>query len=158
MRCFSIYLAASLVLASAIAQDKPNFSGRWVLDTQKSDFGGAPEPLMQVTIIDHKEPTLKITQTIKGDAILGGEATNERQYTTDGKETTKMIGGREVKSVTKWVDNKLVTTTMLETPDGTAEIRDTWELADAGKQMLVTRSFKASRMDHLERLVFTDQK
>ena len=48
MRCFSIYLAASLVLASAIAQDKPNFSGRWLLDTQKSDFGGAPEPLMQV--------------------------------------------------------------------------------------------------------------
>ena len=69
-----------------------------------------------------------------------------------------MIGGREVKCVTKWVDNKLVTTTMLETPGGTAEIRDTWELADAGRQMLVTRSFKVPQMDHLERLVFTNQK
>jgi hypothetical protein len=68
MRLDAILLAATFALTAA-AQDKPNFSGKWVLDPQQSDFGDFPAPQSQVNVIDHKEPKIKLTQTIRGDAI-----------------------------------------------------------------------------------------
>jgi hypothetical protein len=100
-----------------------------------------PPKQSQVNVIDHKEPKIKLTLTIKGDAIPGGEATNEREFTTDGKESTNKSGDRELKSVTKWDNDKLVTTVRLDTPDGAIEINDSWIVADAGKHMVVTGHF-----------------
>ena len=140
MRLNAIFLVAVFALTAA-AQDKPNFSGKWVLDPQHSDFGDFPATQSQVNVIDHKEPKIKLTQTIKGDAIPGGEATNEREFTTDGKESTNKSGDRELKSVTKWDNDKLVTTVRLDTPDGAIEINDSWIVADAGKHMVVTGHF-----------------
>ena len=96
MRWVAILSTARLVFTAAVAQEKPNFSGKWVLNAQQSDFGKAPPQDRQVVIvIDHKEPSVKLTRTTKGDAIPGGEATNQWQYTTDGKERTNMIEGLE---------------------------------------------------------------
>ncbi len=157
MKGVLILVAATLVFPLGPAENKPNFSGKWALDTQRSDFGEGPSPDSQINVIEHREPKIKLRATVKGDAIPGGEATSERQYTTDGKENTNKVGEHELKSTTRWDDNKLVTTTKLETPDGAVEINDTWELTAAGKQMVVTRNFKGPHGERKDRLVFTSQ-
>jgi hypothetical protein len=96
MRWVGILSTAALVLTAAVAQEKPNFSGVGAQRPAKRFRQGPPPQDRQVVIvIDHKEPSVKLTRTTKGDAIPGGEATNEWQYTTDGKERTNMIEGLE---------------------------------------------------------------
>src|SRR5260370_37948646 len=100
-------LGSILLLSSAaVAQDKPNFSGNWALDTAKSDFGELPVPDSQTNVIEHKDPSIKLTQTIRGANVSGGEATSERHYTTDGKESSNKLGQQEVKSTCNWDANK----------------------------------------------------
>src|SRR5262252_621933 len=61
----SVLLLSTLTLA---AQSKPNLTGSWELNPEKSDLGGAP--LSKLTVqVDHKDPVLKYTAT--GNA--GGE-------------------------------------------------------------------------------------
>lgn len=152
-------LIALVVLLSlcAAADDKPNFSGKWVLDKGQSDFGDFPSPDSQTNVIEHKEPDIKLTQTVKGDAIPGGEATTERHYTTDGKENVNHLGPAEVKSTSKWDGSKLITVAKLETPNGTVEIKDSWELAESGKQFIINRNFKSQGGERNQKLVFNKQ-
>ena len=77
------------VAASLRAQDAtPNFTGQWNLDASKSDFGPMPPPESIVHVIEHKEPSVKVVTTQKG---AQGEATTERQLTTDGKENVNKM-------------------------------------------------------------------
>ncbi len=155
MKSWTVLLGVVLLLSSAaVAQDKPNFSGKWTLDTSKSDFGEFPVPDTQTNVIEHKDPNIKLTQTIRGQAVPGGEASSERHYTTDGKESSNKLGPQDLKSTCNWDGNKLAINTKLETPDGTVEIKDSWELTDGGKQMVVTRYFKGPQGESTQRLLF----
>ena len=158
MKSCTILLQVILLLSSAaVAQDKPNFSGKWALDTAKSDFGELPAPDSQTNVIEHKDPNIKLTQTIRGASVSGGEASSERRYTTDGKESPNKLGQQEVKSTCTWHGNKLVIDTKLEAPEGTLDIKDSWELTDGGKQMVVTRDFKGPQGERTQRLLFNKQ-
>jgi hypothetical protein len=151
-------LKAILVLSLAgAAQDKPNFNGYWLLDTGKSDFGHFPVPDTQTNVIEHKGESIKLTQTIKSPHVPGGEASTERHYTTDGKENVNRLGPRDVKSMCRWAGNKLIIVTKLETPDGTGEIEDSWELTDGGKEMVVLRDFKEPDGGGVQKLLFKKQ-
>jgi hypothetical protein len=101
-------------------------------------------------VIEHKDPNIKVTQTVRGEAVPGGEASIERHYTTDGKESVNRLGPQDAKSTAKWDGNKVVIETKLETPDGTVEIKDSWELTEGGKQLVVSRNFNGDR----QRLLF----
>ena len=158
MKSCTILLQVILLLSSAaVAQDKPNFSGKWALDTAKSDFGELPGPDTQTNVIEHKDPNIKLTQTIRGASVSGGKASSERRYTTDGKESPNKLGQQEVKSTCTWHGNKLVIDTKLEAPEGTLDIKDSWELTDGGKQMVVTRDFKGPQGERTQRLLFNKQ-
>ena len=98
----------TLVLAGAVqAQQKPNFSGTWKLDKDKSTWGNpriAPSSLVET--IDHKEPTLIITRVEVSDR---GESTQLLKLTTDGVENTNIVGSNAFQSRSTWDGNKLVT-------------------------------------------------
>lgn len=93
-------LAISVLVLGLVglAQEKPNLSGTWVLDKEKSDppgmgMGGRGGFNPDVTlIIEHQEPVLKIKRIIKTER---GEQVQELLYTTDGKENVNpgMRGG-----------------------------------------------------------------
>jgi hypothetical protein len=157
MKSCTLLLGILLLSSVAIAQDKPNLSGKWVLDTAKSDFGELPAPESQTNIIEHKDTDIKLTQTIRGQAVPGGEASSERRYTTDRKEISNKVGQQEVKSTCKWDGNQLVIDTKLETPSGTTVIKDSWELTGGGKQMVVTRNFKGPQGERTQKLYFNKQ-
>jgi hypothetical protein len=120
-----LLLAGALVIGPIA---KPNFSGRWDLDKDKSTAretfkkspdpkaaSGPPPPPADVDvppeIIEHQEPMLKITLPDE----TGGEATT-LTFMTDGKESVSTVSGGKVvrRSRSHWENGELVTEWTLE--------------------------------------------
>ncbi len=81
-------LALSLSALALSAQEKPNFSGTWELNVEKSNLDGAPLTKLVVQV-DHKDPVLRYTAT----GTAGGEDFSETEtFTTDGKPATDSHG------------------------------------------------------------------
>ncbi len=97
-----LILAAAAV---ALAADKPNFSGVWEMDVKQSNFGDVPPPDTFKRTIDHKEPSLIMTD--EQTSALGSEKA-VRNYTTGGKEITYQWTGSDVKSAAHWEGDKLI--------------------------------------------------
>ena len=92
-------------MSAASAADKPNLSGNWKMDANKSDFGSAPPPDSFIRKIDQNEPALVFID--EQTSALGNEKA-ARKYTTDGKETSYQWMGGEVKSAAHWENTTLV--------------------------------------------------
>jgi hypothetical protein len=147
------------VAASLRAQDAtPNFTGKWSLDASKSDFGPMPPPESVVHVIEHNEPSVKIVTTQKG---AQGEATTERQLTTDGKENiNKMRMGpaeQDVKSTTKWNGKALTTAFKLDMQGNVLDVNDSWKLSEDGKVLTIVRDIKSAQGDFTLTMVFNKQ-
>ena len=140
----------ALAALACAADDKPNFTGKWVLDTEKSDFGPVPAPTSQSQEIDHKDPKLKVKTVSKGQQ---GETTVETNRTTDGEENTNTMGQAEVKSKTVWDGKKLVTTMKRQVQGMDIDIKDIWEVAEDGKSFTITRELKTPQGDFTQKLL-----
>jgi hypothetical protein len=151
----SLATAAVLLAVSVSAQNLPNFSGTWTLDAAKSDFGMMPPPDSIVMVIDHKEPSLKVTTTQKGQM---GDSSNDSTYTTDGKDNVNKMrspaGDQDVKSATKWNAQALITTRTIEAQGMSIGIDDSWDLSADGKVLTVNRQIKTPQGDFGTKLVF----
>ncbi len=153
-----VYLAACAALLaltiSTAAQGLPNFTGTWTLDAAKSDFGPMPPPESVVMVIDHKEPTVKVTTTQKNQM---GDSSNDSTYTTDGKENVNKMrgpaGDQDVKSTTKWNGKTLATSRTIEAQGMSISIDDSWELSPDGKALTVSRQLKTPQGDFSTKLV-----
>ena len=94
---FAVILAIAIV-SFVGAQTKPNLSGTWKMNPQKSNLAnGSPEG---ITIkFDQKELELAETLTLsKG----GDDRSVDLKYTTDGKEVEAQIGPNSAKTTAKW--------------------------------------------------------
>lgn len=139
-----------------LAQDaKPDFTGKWILDVAKSDFGPMPPPDSQTRLIDHKDPNLKATITQKGQQ---GERTYERNITTDGKENTNTFGQLGLKSKSRWDGKRLITEGKLETQNGTVEINEAQELNEDSTVLTIKNNFKSPQGEASQKLVFNKEK
>jgi hypothetical protein len=155
----SVVGAMFLLAATAAAQSAlPNFSGTWNLDAAKSDFGMMPAPESIVMVIDHKEPTVKVTTTQKSQM---GDSSNDSTYTTDGKDNVNKLrspaGDQDVKSTTKWNGKALTTSRTIEAQGMSVGIDDAWELSTDGKVLTINRQLKTPQGDLSMRLVFNKQ-
>lgn len=128
---FAAALILTLGLAGA-ANAKPNFSGDWKLNIDKSEFGPIPPPESMSMKIEHSDPKMKVATTQNG---AQGEMNYEVNYTTDGKETTNTIGPMEAKSTVVWEGDNLVVNTKLEANGMEFTIKSVWMLAEDGKTM-----------------------
>jgi hypothetical protein len=112
IRTFAATLVALALSAHGVpAQSKPNFSGSWKMNAARSNFGPVPAPALIERKITHTEPSLIIVET--QDAGTGAE-TLTRTYSTDGKGSTFMSQGTEVKGTAVWEGTELVVTTQVE--------------------------------------------
>jgi hypothetical protein len=126
----SVLMVAALATV-APAADKPNFSGNWVLDADKSNFGPMPPPTTMTRKVDHNDPAMTVDQTTTGGAQGDQQAT--MKYSTDGKETTNSMMGNDVKSTTVWEGNALVIKMAADFQGTEIKITDKWTLSDDGK-------------------------
>ena len=101
---FMITTIVCLCALIAAAQTKPDFTGSWKMNREKSKFErGGPDAIL--IKIDHKEPALTEEWSM---STPDGERSFQAKYTIDGKETEQEVMGRTAKTSAKWEGNALV--------------------------------------------------
>lgn len=131
-----ILLSALFLIAAAanvaMAADKPDFSGDWKLDADKSTFGPMPPPSSLTRKIDHKDPDLTVNTS---QSTEQGDMNVTAKYSTDGKETTNSMMGNDVKSKANWDGNTLVIVSNANFGGTDIKITNKWKLSDDGKTL-----------------------
>jgi hypothetical protein len=153
LAAFAITLAIGAGAASA---DKPDFSGEWKLNLEKSDFGPLPGPKSRVDKISHKDPELKINRT----QVSPMDQTNTSEWTctTDDKECSNDIpGGITLKSTARWDGEKLVVVSKGSFQQGEIRIKDTWTLSKDGKTITIVRLLSSDMGEAEQTLILEKQ-
>lgn len=161
-RAYVAYLTGvAMVVATllASAQAKPDFSGTWTLDKEKSTMpqaGGGPGGGRGG---DMSAESLTIEQT---DATLTreaamGERTITRAYKLDGTESVNSSGRGDVKSKSRWDGSTLVTDSVrdMQGPNGpmTIETKETMSL-DPGGNLVIESTSKTPMGERTSKLVY----
>jgi hypothetical protein len=127
-----------LLAATYAPQSRPNFSGLWQLNLEKSTLRG-PAPKEVLVKIEHREPTLVHSMLVV--AADGGEQRLTFTYDTAGGESMIAVAGGEGQSRAYWNDSELVIESELKTLARTFHFRDHWSLSVDGQTL---------RMAHLD--------
>jgi hypothetical protein len=77
--------AIAISAMPAVAQDKPDFSGSWNLNADKSDFGAVPGPTQETITITQKTPAISEAVSYTDDQ---GTHSYTLDLTIDGPEVT----------------------------------------------------------------------
>ena len=128
-----VFVGLLLCCLTVVAADKPDFSGNWKLNVDKSDFGPMPKPEKADYTIVHKDPEMNVKSVAVGSM---GEMTNEVKILTDGTEFTNTVRGQEVKGTAKWDGKTLVVTQKLEIQGTAITFIQKWTLSDDGKSIV----------------------
>jgi hypothetical protein len=140
----------------AAAAAKPNFSGRWRMIKDKSDFATFKMPDIIVRVVDHHDPTLNVhTVQTTGQKT----STADVSYFTDGSVTNNVISGRDAESKAFWDGRALVIRTDTKTSTGDDEvIEDRWELSEDGETLTTTSHVTTSKGEVRLKLVCAKEK
>ncbi len=152
-----LLIASSIALLAAtagLAQAKPDFSGTWKLNVDKSDFGPLPPPTSRVDVIQHAEPSL--TDSVTADTPQGKQNFTST-YTTDGKEVTNKNGPREIKSTMTWEAFNLVVNSKLSFNDNEVTIKSVWSLSADGKTLTQTAHIASPMGEADQKWIFEKQ-
>jgi len=134
---FLLCLAAALPVVFAQAEEKPDFSGQWRMNAQKSDFGKFPMPSSITRTIVQKGPNLSVDTVERG---ASGEQTAHAMYRTDGVDTTNHFNTGEGTSHAFWDGQTLVIRTSMKTKSGVEVVmEERWGLS-SDKNTLTTDS------------------
>lgn len=115
---------------------RPNFSGRWRMVKDKSNFGTFHMPDMIIQQIDHHDPTLNI-HTV--ETIANKTNSNDVSYFTNGTESQNVISGRDATSKAFWDGPALMIRT--DTKDSRGQdvtMEDRYELSADKKTLTET--------------------
>jgi len=144
----------ALTTLTGFAQQKPDFSGTWKLNTSKSDFGPLPGPDTRTDVISHQEPSL--TDEVSAEGAQGKQQYTIK-YTTDGKEALNQVNGRDVKSTLKWDGNNLVISSSFTFNDNDVKATMVWSLSPDGKTITVNVHYASAMGEADQKLVLEKQ-
>jgi hypothetical protein len=153
-----VLLAAAMAAAvfAAPADTKPDFSGEWKLNVEKSNFGPMPGPDSEVRTIVHKDPDLSVKSVRSGGPM--GDATVEMKFTTDGKECVNTIktpnGDLEIKSTLGWDGQNLTNNSKLAVQGMDITSKEKWELSEDGKVLTISQNISTPQGDFETSSVF----
>lgn len=148
----SISLSA-VALLGAQAPVKPNFTGVWKLNLQKSKLE-IPPPTATTFRIDHREPHFHLSRT----HVYGKQSdTWSADLTTDGKEYYQKEGNLETWTRVYWDGDSLVLDQKIKLngKEGTNVVR--YSLADNGRTFIALERMRTPRFSHENRWVFDKQ-
>jgi len=128
----ALVLTALLAVPLAAA---PNFTGNWMLNLAKSQYGQFPAPEVMVRQIQHKDPALSMSTYQKG---AQGEVTTELKYSTDGKPA---VNGQNQGSA-HWENDKLVIESSRDYQGTKLTQREEWTLSADGKTLTIATHVK----------------
>ncbi|MEO8097041.1 MAG: hypothetical protein ABI811_05025 [Acidobacteriota bacterium] len=129
-RVLLILITLALPLAAA-----PNFSGNWMLNLSKSQYGQFPAPEVMQRSIQLQGTVLTMTTYQKG---AQGEVTTDLKYSTDGKPS---VNGANT-GAASWDKETLVIESSREAQGQKLTQRDVWTLSADGKTLTVNTHVK----------------
>jgi hypothetical protein len=140
-----VVVLAVAIAGLAVAQGKPDFSGKWAPKVDPNaappaggggrggGMGGGPMTITQTAA------ELKMERTM-------GENTMVTIYKLDGTESVNKTQRGESKSTAKFDGGKLLIKTVAEGPNGPTETTATWSLSADGKELtMVTTTARGER-------------
>ena len=143
-----VIVVVLLVAGGPAAQQKPNFSGEWVLNRQESTL---PPPVASVESgvvrIEHREPAF----TFHRSYVIGG-ASRAAQFAreTDGRELTEpgAVQGVTTTSMLRWDGPALVLAMRIKGPgfEATNDVR--YELVSDGRRLRATEQGRSPQGNH----------
>lgn len=137
MRALFACLFAVALCAIAAETQKPNFTGDWKLNAEKSDASGIPDDLLFK--IRHNDPAFLAIQQAGGEIV-------EFKMGTDGKEYKNALpSGVDMVTVMKWAGDVLLSTSTIETPGGQVKFAD--KIMLDGKFLRVQRKISGPEAD-----------
>ena len=111
----------------------PNFSGRWRMVKEKSDFNGFKAPDAVIRVVDHHGQMINL-HTIQTTAQKS--TMSDVSYFTDNSVTMNTIKGRDAQCRAFWDGQALIVRTKMIMANGEKEvIEDRWELSADGKTL-----------------------
>lgn len=154
----AVVVAAALALPLTAGAQTPDFTGKWVMDPDKSDpmgggRGGGGGMAGAALTITQTATELTIEREGRGGVI-------KTVYKLDGTESVNAMGGRggEVKSTSKWDGAKLLTksTSTRTTQSGESMTIETEEVRslDADGTMVVVTTTKSQMGEQTRKTVF----
>ena len=127
-RFFLAILFISLSFA-AWAPQRPNFTGTWKIDAERSRIDAVPALKNTVLKIDQQDSKVVVT-TMNGD-----RKPDTFELPTDGAEQKVTIDNQPATARASWDDERLVLTITRETPTGPVTETRSAKLSDTGKTM-----------------------
>ncbi len=149
-------LVFGLVSRLPAADTKPDFSGQWKMNAEKSDFGPLPAPSSRTDKIEHKEPSLKMTRIQSSEQ---GETTSEWDCTTDGKECKVEIRGAplRIKTTVRWDGDALAFDHKGSFNDMEVQIKEKWTLSEDRKVITIKRNLSSPQGEAEQTIVLEKQ-
>ena len=133
------------VATSGQTQNKPDFSGEWILNRQASTLSkGADAMQSGVWRIEHREPTFRHKA-----AFVSASGSREYEYEllTDGREVvSEHQGGRTVSSL-RWEGNSLVITWRTQRSNAEMTVSFKYELIDDGRRLRAVEQLRGTDHD-----------
>ena len=142
-----VAILAAICFAAA-PDTKPDFSGTWKLNVEKSNYGPMPAPTSLEQVIVHKDPDLTVTTK---ESRPEGDSNNEMKMTTDGKESTNTLktpqGDLPIKTVLAWEGPVLTSKSKFEIQGMEIGMNGKWTLSEDGKVLTVNSSITTPQGD-----------
>jgi len=156
-------LLASAVFSPVAAQGKPDFSGSWKVNAEKSDpmggmggGGGGGGGGMGTSLVTITQSATKLVVETKR-----GEQVTTATYNLDGSETTNTTQRGESKSKISWDGSSLVISSesSFSGPNGamTVTSKEVRSLSADGKTMTVVRTSQTPNGEMTRKTVFDKQ-
>lgn len=131
-------LRSAFILVAAcgltFAQAKPDFSGEWKMNSEKTNYGMIPKPEKMVRKIEHADPNLSIASTQSGPR---GEISSQLKLVINGKEQINKIGNAEIKITPRWDGAVLRIDSKRPFQDAELVTQEKWMLSEDGKMLTI---------------------
>lgn len=144
----AVFLFVSFVTFAA--DEKANFSGQWILNTEKSQLGEGGRWAAKSLKVTQEENNLSVERTATGRN--GEDITFTQSVTLDGKESLSAMPNRpQRKSTANWSEGGKILTissiTVFEQDGNKTEMSDveTWALSGDGNSLSINNLSQSPR-------------
>ena len=132
--------------AFGVAQEKPDFSGEWILNRQASTISKLASGIQRGTVrIEHRDPMFRYNATLVSEVA---PVQYEFELRSDGREVGVVQQGRTSISTLRWEGQVLVLTSRTQSVDGDElRISFRYELIDAGRRLRAVEQLRGGLRD-----------
>lgn len=131
-----LILALLLCSSMAATAQKSNFSGGWLIDKTRTEFGKAPESVIPRSMkVDQQADKLMLSRINLNEQLAEQPATTET-ISFDGSPFVRNAATGKVTTTLSWLDDQ----SFKLTRKGSMTATENWTLEGSGKTLVINRS------------------